>query len=207
MTDDVVRAERLALADRLAGLPPEQWSMPSLCGRWTVRQVLGHLVTPFLVSAPAMGRKMLRYRGISAAMDGAARELAARPWDDLVDALRSNAGTRFRPPGLPPTAPLIDIVVHSADIRWGLGDERVDHGDPARILPGLDFLVSPRARLGFVPRGRLAGLRWTVTDAGWSHGSGAPVSGTALAVARGMLGRPDARPLLAGPGVEVLADR
>lgn len=39
----VIHAEREALADDLAALTDEQWAMPSLCGDWTVRQVLAHM--------------------------------------------------------------------------------------------------------------------------------------------------------------------
>ena len=43
--DRAVRAERLAVVALLAGLTPEEWSTPSLCGAWTVREVAAHLTT------------------------------------------------------------------------------------------------------------------------------------------------------------------
>ena len=45
--DDVwaaVAAERVALADLLDQIDDAAWSRPSLCGGWTVRDVVGHLV-------------------------------------------------------------------------------------------------------------------------------------------------------------------
>ena len=36
---ELARAERLAFADFLVGLTPEQWAAPSLCQGWTVRDV------------------------------------------------------------------------------------------------------------------------------------------------------------------------
>src|SRR3954447_18783773 len=44
-------AERGALADDLAGLTPAQWAAPSLCGDWTVEEVVAHLT-----AAASVGR-------------------------------------------------------------------------------------------------------------------------------------------------------
>jgi uncharacterized protein (TIGR03083 family) len=38
-----IHRERAALADELADLTPQQWSAPSLCGRWSVQEVVAHL--------------------------------------------------------------------------------------------------------------------------------------------------------------------
>ena len=210
MTDpirDSIRAERLAVVERLRGLPEPDWTTPSLCTGWTVHHVLAHLVTPFEVGLPGFGLAVLRYRGVSGAMDGLARRFARRPPEDLLDVLEANAGSGFRPPGLPLAAPLTDATVHAADIRWGLGDDHADPRDPARLRPALDFLVSEQARGPMVPAGRLDGLRFTGTDLDWSHGSGAEVSGTALHLMMGILGRPAAHPHLTGPGLSTLTTR
>jgi uncharacterized protein (TIGR03083 family) len=200
----LIRDERLRLVDRLAAVQPDDWDTPSLCEGWTVRQVLAHLATPFLVSAPSMAVNVVRARGISAAMDTVAKKLAQRPTQELLDVLKRNADTTFRPPGLPLAAPLTDIVVHSADIRWALGDARRDWADVARLRPVLDFVVSPRAWAGFVPRGRTRGLRLVAEDQDWTHGEGAEVRGPSLALARGVLGRSDALALLRGDGAASL---
>ena len=39
-----VAEERLVLAEVLAGLTPQQWETPSLCGAWTARAVATHLL-------------------------------------------------------------------------------------------------------------------------------------------------------------------
>ena len=39
----VIHSERKALADELAQLSGAQWSTPSLCTDWTVRDVLAHM--------------------------------------------------------------------------------------------------------------------------------------------------------------------
>lgn len=200
-----IERERLGLVAYLRGIDADQWDVPSLCDGWTVRQVLGHLVTPFTTSTGAMMIAFARARGIDRAMDRRARELAGRSVTELLAVLEQHAATPFHPPGMPFGAPLVDIVVHGADIRWALGDDRADRGDPARLRPALDFLVSSRGKLGFLPSGRLRGLRLVADDQDWSHGEGAELVGSSLALAVGALGRTEAFPLLAGDGVPVLA--
>ena len=207
VTGEGLARERRALVARLRDLPQEQWSTPSLCAGWTVHHVLAHLTTPFLVSVPAMGLQFLRHRGISAAMDAATQRLAQRPPAELLDVLERHAGSTFRPPGLPLASPMTDAVVHSADVRWGLGDDHADWGDPSRLRPVLGFLTGRRAVLGFVPPGRLAGLRLVAVDTHWSSGAGAEVRGPALPLAMGVLGRTAALEHLSGDGVEVLRSR
>lgn len=201
-----IRDERLRLVDRLRGLADEDWDRPSLCAGWTVRHVLAHLVTPYTVSVPAMALAVGRHRSIDRAMDAAARRIAEeREPDDLLSVLEANASSGFHPPGLPLAASLTDAVVHSADIRWGLGDPHEDWAAPDRLGPVLDFLTSPRALAGFVPPGRLRGLTLRADDVPWERGSGPEVRGPALLLAMGILGREQALPGLAGEGVTRLA--
>lgn len=164
--------------------------------------VLAHLVTPFEVSIPRMGLSMLRHRGPAGAMNAWARTLAARPVADLLDVLETNAGSTFRPPGMPLAAPLTDVLVHTADIRWPLaGHAAVDHVDPAHVLPSLEFLTTPRAVGVFVARGRLDGVRLVARDVAFEHGSGEVIEGPALALVAAACGRAPALDLLDGPGV------
>lgn len=201
-----IRQERLALVERLRGLPAEDWDRPSLCAGWRIRHVLAHLTTPYLVSVPAMGAEFVRHRGISRAMDAVARRLAdERSSDELLGVLEANAGMPFRPPGLPLNAPLTDAIAHSADIRWALGDPVADWSDdPARITPVLDFLTGPLALTGFVRPGRVRGLALNASDQDWRHGRGAQVRGPSLLLALGILGRAPAIDGLTGEGVAQL---
>jgi uncharacterized protein (TIGR03083 family) len=200
----VIRDERLGLVERLRGLPAEAWATPSLCAGWSVHHVVAHLVTPFSVTPAQLAVEVVRGRGIGGAMDRIARRLQSRPTDDLLAMLEANAGSTFRPPGMPAAAPLTDIVAHGADIRWALGDGHGDWGQPARLAPVLDFLVSPRAHAGFVPVNRLKGLRLVAADQDWAHGTGREVRGPSLALAMAVLGRPAALPSVQGDGVEAL---
>ncbi len=203
---ETVLDERLLLVERLRGLSERDWEQPSLCAGWTVRHVLAHLVTPFIVSAPAMALAVTRHRGVSRAMDAAARRIgAARTAEELLSVLESNAASTFRPPGMPLAAPLTDAVAHSADIRWALGDPVSDWASPARLVPVLDFLTGPRARAGFVPPGRLRGVALAAEDQDWRHGDGVGVRGPSLLLAMAVLGRRPAVATLSGEGVPLLA--
>ena len=202
-----IQDERLRLVDRLRSVRARDFDQPSLCEGWTVRQVLAHLVTPFLVSRASMASAVVRRGGISAAMDAKAREIAERPPAQLVGILEQHAASRFRPPGMPVAAPLTDVIAHSADIRWVLDDERADWATEQRMRPVLDFLVGRRSRIGFVPAGRVRGLRLIVDELQWEHGRGAEVRGAALAMTMAILGRRPALCLLTGYGVPALSER
>ena len=49
---DDIATERLGIAEVLEGLTEAQWQTPSLCGKWSVRELAGHLVVPFHTSIP-----------------------------------------------------------------------------------------------------------------------------------------------------------
>ncbi len=198
---DDLQAERLALVERLRTLPAEQWRTPSLCAGWTVQHVLAHLCAVFTVSPVRLGLDVVQARGVAGGMDRTARRLGAKSPYRLLDVLADNAASSKRPPLMPLAAPLTDTVVHGLDIRWALGDDHADTGDPQRLVPVLDFLTGQRARVGFVPPGRLRGLRLQATDVGWAHGSGARVEGPALSLAAAVLGRRAALVDLTGDGV------
>ena len=54
-----VHAERKALAADLRGLSDEDWAKPSLCGDWTVRDVLAHMTSTAKLTPPAFFGKMI----------------------------------------------------------------------------------------------------------------------------------------------------
>lgn len=201
----MIRDERLLLVERLRDLPDDAWAVPSLCSGWSVHHVLAHLATPFSVSRRRFMLRVAGARGIGRAMDHIANELRALPPSELLAILEANAGSTFHPPGLPAAAPLTDIVAHSADIRWALGDPHADWGEPSRLAPVLDFLVSVKAQAGFLPRHRVRGLRLVADDQEWAHGTGREVVGPSLALALAVLGRGAALPSLRGEGVAALA--
>jgi uncharacterized protein (TIGR03083 family) len=41
---DMISAERTALVEGLEQLPADRWNEPSLCPRWTAREVVAHVL-------------------------------------------------------------------------------------------------------------------------------------------------------------------
>jgi uncharacterized protein (TIGR03083 family) len=202
---DAIADERLALAAQLDGLTPEQWATQSLCEAWTVRDVVAHLVSPH--STLAMPRFLVAFARSRGNFDRASEALTAhqarREPAALVADLRRCANGHFAPPGFGSVAPLTDILVHGCDVRipLALADER----PVERWLPVLDFVVTDKARRGFVAR-RLPDVRFEATDVDWAHGTGLPVRGPAWAIALAILGRGPRPEELTGAGAPTLRE-
>jgi uncharacterized protein (TIGR03083 family) len=203
---DEIAAERLITADLLAGLDDDQLATASLCGKWTVRDVAGHLAVPFVVRPPVFVLGLIKAGGnFHRANDRFAREVGKRPIAELAEIQRRHANSHFTPPGHGPSAPMTDLLIHGQDIRRPLG--LIRDFDPARLRVALDLLSSPRARRGFVPNGRLDGLHLRATDLDWSTGVGPEVAGPAESLLVAMAGRPVGLADLTGEGVAVLRSR
>ena len=197
--------ERRGLAELLSGLTQEQQATRSLCEAWSVHDVAAHLIMPMTVSTPRFALALLACRGsFDRANLRLTRQVARRPFGQIVEVLRREAGSRFTPPGAGPEAPLTDLLVHGMDIRWPLGLARAV--PERRLRTSLGWLTGPGAR-GVVPRGRLDGLRLEADDLDWSHGSGAAVRGDAQALVLAMCGRTAALGHLGGDGVPMLRAR
>lgn len=60
----VATRNRLLAVDMFAGLTDEQWSTPSLCAGWTVREVCAHLIPPETRHLRRrLVREIIRFRG------------------------------------------------------------------------------------------------------------------------------------------------
>lgn len=208
-TDDIVRrttANRRRAADLLDGLAPEQWATPSLCAGWTVRVLAGHMLMPMETSIPGFLLTLLRARGSAdRAVDLISRKLAQRAPAEIVATLRAKADAGIQPPGVGALGPMADGCIHLRDAARPLGLDVTAPLDDWRIVLG--FLVSKRARRGFVPAGRLTGLTLRATDQEWRSGDGPEVAGPSEALALATTGRPVALADLDGDGVPVLRTR
>lgn len=198
-------ADRETLADWLASLDDPLLSTPSYCGAWTVKAVAAHLVVAMSAGVPALLREAVRHRGnLHAANAGMANAWARRPMPELVATMRSNAGRRLTNPGTGPLGPLTDVLVHSGDMRLPLGrpfEPPVEH-----VVAALGFLTGRRP-VGFVPRGRLDGLRLVADDVGFRSGTGAELLGRGADLMMAAAGRAQVLPNLQGAGVAVLRER
>lgn len=194
---------RRRLADFFDRLDDTQLSTRSLCGEWTVREVLGHLAMP-LVPGSGLLREVVRARGsLDRASVAVARRLAQRPVGELTSALRERADVHRPAPGVGPLGQLADGCLHLRDCARPLGlDDDADLDDWRVLLERL-----PTGMPGLVPRRRADGLRLVADDQGWTWGSGAEVAGPSEALAMALGGRAVALDDLRGPGVAVLASR
>ncbi len=198
---DLAYQERVDLAGFLATLTPREWQTQSLCDRWTVKDVVAHVVSYEELSPLGLAKRFAKGRVVRANEVGV-REFASLSPGELVDFLNGH----LRPKGL--TAAfggmigLIDATVHHQDIRRALGHSRtVPVERLERILP----LVPGNPRLG--AGRRIRGLRLTATDVSWQHGDGPEVTGPGEALLMTMTGRRDAIAELDGPGVPTLSKR
>lgn len=199
-----IERERHALADLLEGLTPAQWRQQSLCEAWTVHEVVAHLVTPLTLRPADAVAGLVRSGGrIPRLMQVLIEQRRDRSPEELVAVLRRRAGWRVAPPVVGSAGPLTDVMAHRRDIvhPLGLGDDR----PPEAWRPVLEFLLSPRSRVGFV-RGRPPRLRYVADDLAWSGGEGPEVTGPAAALALALLRRTPWLDELAGPGAATLRD-
>jgi len=204
---ELVRAERLGLVELLESLDEEQWQVPSLCAAWTIREVVGHLLTGPTIGTFTFMRTFFRSgRDFDVTLDTLARRCAEPDPAEMVARLRSVADDRWTPPGSGPEAPLTDLIVHGQDIRRPLG---IDRKIPEAALEMiLTKTIEPRKRSVF-PAGRFDNLRFEATDLDWSGGppDGDLLRGPAESLMLAVWGRPAGLDDLEGPGVDSLLRR
>jgi len=197
----MVHAERAALLGDLEKLDPARWEEPSLCGQWTVHDVVAHLVdtarTTRLGFVVGLVRARLDFHRQNAR--GVERCRGASPQETL-ERLRQVASRRSTPPA-PLDSRLVEEVVHGEDVRRPLGVHR-DYPTEA-VERALAHQLRTSVGLGG-GRQRAAGVRLVATDADWSHGDGAEVSGPLVSLLMAVSGRAAALDDLTGPGLERL---
>ncbi len=199
----LIHTEREALAADLATITDEQWAARSLCGDWTVRDVLGHLTATAKMTPPAFFAALagagFRFNAMSA--KNIEREATPAPSDGLAE-FRRHLKDTTHPPG-PAEVMLGEAVIHSEDIRRPLG---IPREYPAEALTRVaDFFKGSNLLIG--AKRRVAGLALRATDTGWSTGSGPEVTGPHLSLVLAMTGRSAALADLSGEGLATLRSR
>ncbi len=197
----IVHAERLALIEDLAGLTDEQWAEQSLCGDWTVRDVVAHLVNTARATRLGFMRDLARARFDFDRQNarGVARELGVDPTETL-DRLRSVA-TRTSTPPAHPDSRVVEEVIHGEDIRRPLGITRSYPTDA--VVRAIGYQARTSVSMGGSKQ-RIAGIRLVATDTDLSIGDGPEVAGPALSLLLAISGRDVALADLDGPGVSLL---
>lgn len=198
-----IHRERAALADDLATLTPRQWSAPSLCGRWSVEEVVAHLTAAANIGRGRWIRSMIGAR-FDADLHNQRRMQEFRGADpaETLARFRAAVPNTVAPSGHTP-AWLGEVVVHGTDIRAPLGlsggPALTSVTEVARFFAARDFTVAGRTAT--------AGLHLRATDGPFDTGSGPEVRGTTLALVMAMAGRSRHCAELSGPGVAILRDR
>src|SRR5947209_3114505 len=146
--EDVWRAiddQRRRLVELLEDLSDDEWTHPSLCEGWTVREVAAHVAlqnTPW-AALPRGAVDMIRAGGVNGAIRAAASRHALEPTDRIIAEIRDRIGV-WRP--LPTVGYLesaIDYLVHPQDIAIPLG-RRVEMPTDAATVAAQSVWTSPR---------------------------------------------------------------
>jgi uncharacterized protein (TIGR03083 family) len=198
-----IHAERKALLDDLEPLTDEQWATPSLCGEWSVREVLGHMTaTAELTSGKFVGSLVgsgFRFNTMSA--KAVATQVEGTP-ADLLARFKAQLTATTHPPG-PIDAMLGEAIVHGEDIRRPLG---ISHTYPTDAVTRVaDFYKASNLLLG--GKKRIAGLRLRATDTDWTTGAGPEVAGPVMSLVMALTGRKAALDDLTGEGLAKLKGR
>ncbi len=199
----LAHAERAALADDLSGLSAEQWQHGTLCGKWTVEDVVAHLTAAASLNQWKWLRSMLAAR-FRPAVHNRRRLVEHRGADpaETLDRFRAIIDSTTSPSGHVP-AYLGEVVVHAQDIRQPLGLTRTPSVDA--LTPVADFFA--RRNFAVPSSSRVADLRLRADDGPFASGSGALVTGSTLALVMSMAGRAHYVDELDGPGVQLLRTR
>lgn len=202
----VIESERLAIANTLATLTPEQWATQSCCDDWTVQEVAAHLTQGWNYSLAHGMAQMLKARGdLRKVNRRCVAPLAAAGPLAIVADLRENAASEFKPPGMGFEAPLNDLVMHRRDMFLPLG---IVYESPPDVVMNSLAMATQRGMAKMVNSVKfLNGLRCVASDLDWSWGAGQEITGPALPLAHALWGRRQSLSELSGPGVEVLRKR
>ncbi len=198
---DLAFDERSDLAAFLETLTPEEWESPSLCTKWTVKDVVSHVVSYEELHVFGLVKRFAK-GGVIRANEVGVKEFSSMSPDELIAFLRKHLRPQGLTAGFGGMIALVDGTIHHQDIRRALGRPRTVPADRlARILP----LVPGNPRLGAGRRIRRLHLR--ATDVDWEHGSGPEVNGTGEALLMAMTGRRAVLTELTGPGRGTMAQR
>ncbi len=198
----MVHAERAALIADLEDVDAARWEEASLCGGWTVHDVVAHLVdtaqTTRLGFVVGLARARFDFDRQNAR--GVERHLGASPQETLGQ-LREVVSRRSTPPA-PLDSRLVEEVVHGEDIRRPLGLTRSYPREA--VVRSLRLQARTPASFGGAKE-LVAGVRLTAADADVSIGDGPEVSASTLSLLLAITGRRVALDDLDGPGVAALA--
>lgn len=195
---EMLSAERASLAEFLHTLSDDDWSAPSLCQGWSVRDVVAHASIDAVSLGTYLGT-VVRNPSIDKTNQALIDRTSYLSNQELLRHFESAVH-----PGafgaMMPAALHTDVMVHHQDIRRPL--------DRARPIPEerLVFALN-HPDFGAHPKRYTKGLRFVAADVDWANGSGPEVRGTGEALVLAIAGRPIVLGELEGDGVATLAGR
>lgn len=195
--------ERCDFADFLETLSTEQWSGPTLCADWNVRDVVAHVISYEDAGPLALASAFLRSGFRPARVNERRRNLYAdHAPERLIEFLRSHPFPHGLTAGAGGGIGLSDCLIHHQDIRRPLGQPREI---PAmRVSEALDVVL----KAPVLPARRNAkGLHLQATDLDWSIGTGPTIAGPGEAILLALTGRAVALAELEGNGINTLRQR
>ena len=199
----LARAEREDLRDLLAGLGPEQWSAPSLCAGWSVKDVVAHMLSYEELGARQLAERFVRGRlSVDRVNDIGLREYSTRTPAQLIELLDDHLDPAGLTAGMGGAIALTDGMIHQQDIRRPLALPRSIPAE--RLVPALRTALFAPTLLGVV---RVRDVRLVATDIDWTFGRGPEVRGTGEALLMTVAGRRAAVADLSGPGQARVARR
>jgi uncharacterized protein (TIGR03083 family) len=170
-----VKDERRKLVFDLSRLSQEEWDAQSLCDRWRVRDVVGHLIRLYewnkRVDRGARDVLASGFR-VNRALLNSARRIGSAPPDELLERLESartekTLAFRLHPQ---PLFALAELIVHGQDIRRPLG---LTSSFDANALKAVGDVSTKWYTWGGRQRRRQERLEATDTD--WATGEGPPI--------------------------------
>jgi uncharacterized protein (TIGR03083 family) len=199
----MIHEERASLSEFLGTLTPDQWSTPTWCDKWTVQDLVGHLVAAARITAPHFFAGVVS-KGFSfdKFVEGDLASYAAGTPAEVKERFDGIITSTRKPPG-PAYVALGEVMVHGEDIRRPLG-VKGDH-KPEHLVALAD--AYRKTGVPLYGKKRIDGLRMHATDVDWSSGSGPEVEGPCMSLVLAMVGRGGALDDCSGPGVETLRTR
>ncbi|HEY5170703.1 MAG TPA: maleylpyruvate isomerase family mycothiol-dependent enzyme [Acidimicrobiia bacterium] len=199
----MVHAERASLGEFLDTLTPDQWTAPTWCDKWNVREVVAHLTAAGNITAGHFfGGFVKTGFNFDDFVEGDLRNYSAGSPADVRARYDAIITSTRKPPG-PAYVALGEVMVHGEDIRRALG-ARGEH-PPEHLVTLAEAYKKTRAPLR--ARRRVAGLKLQATDVEWATGEGPEVKGPCMSLILAMVGRSGALAECEGTGVETLRAR
>jgi uncharacterized protein (TIGR03083 family) len=200
---------RSELREYLGTLSDAQWSHPSLCDGWLVRDVVAHLLLEYHYTFANSWKDFIASGlNVNIFMKNTAVALGHAPHEQLLERFDALLHEKHRPVSVSILNILVDLVVHEQDIRVPLGQSK------RMRLQDLELIFShwEPAAYNFGEKitgvaNRVKNLEFVAADIGITKGKGAIVEGSAQDILLAITGRQEALRLLHGEGVAVLRSR